>query len=260
MANDGGIGICNRALSDIGTRTQISQFNDGSTEGEQCGLWYDNTKQDLLRAAPWGFARRQLPLTLLAQYNDPSVPFPWLYKYQYPADCIKFRYMLPPPTFVDQTVVPPQVGVGPQGPYNWRPSRQWRFLVNMDVDEVSGLETKTLITNVPQAIGVYTRDVQNPDMFDSLFSSALTAALSFRLVIPLSGNAGMKNDFKSAAADAILQARVADANEAIPTSDHVVDWMAARNVCGDSYGFGGGSSACEWGQWYSGFDANAWGM
>ncbi len=259
MANDGGIGICNRALSEIGTRSTISSFDDDSTEAQQCGLWYDNTKTDLLRAAPWGFARRQIALTLLAQYNDPTVPFPWLYKYAYPEDCIKFRYLLPPPLLGEDSVVAPQVGVGPQGPYNWRPSRQYRFLVNMDVNEDTGEETKVLLSNVPQAIGVYTRNVQNPDLFDSLFNSALSSALSYALVIPLSGNVGMRQDMRKSAEDAILQARVADGNEAIPTSDHVVDWMAARNV--GTYGYGNYDSFgdCGWGEWYSGFD-NSWGM
>lgn len=255
------IDICNRALSEMGTQSFISTLDEASNEAAQCSLWYDNIRQGLLRAAPWGFARHQRALTLLDTWDGVSAnaPYPLLFKYEYPSDCLKLRYIIWPP-YTTNVADSPAVDVGVPAPYWGAPSRQNRYLVQADVDSETGAQSKSILTNVPGAVGVFTLDVTNPDVFDTMFESALSAALAYKLVIPLSGNVGMRQEFRQSAEGSITNARVADGNEAVPSSDHVVDWMAARGT--PAYGYGLGNPGCgdNWGQWYSGWDSMSWGM
>lgn len=249
--------ICNRALSEIGTQSTISSLAEASPEAEQCSLWYNTMRRRLLRTAPWGFARMQVSLTQLGDaFPDNTSPYPWLWKYAYPPNAIKLRYILPPQAPINNNVAP-QVGIGLIGPLGWTPSRTNRFIVAADIDG-AGNQIKVLLSNVQGAIGVFTADIYNSDLFDDLFEGALTTSLAYKLCIPLSGNVGMKNDYMKATEDAITQARVADGNEAIPTTDHSVDWIQARGR-GEGYGAYGLGRAQEWGQWFGGHDSMNWG-
>lgn len=239
----------------MGTQTTIASLAEQSRAAVQCALWYDNQRQSLLRTAPWGFARRQQVLTLLGSYVDATSPYPFLYKYAYPSDCLKFRYILAPPSNVAPTG--PQVSVGQPGPVCWAPSRANRYLVMVEVDPDTNISTKVIVSNVALAIGVYTADVVDTDLFDPMFESALAASLAYKLVIPLSGNVGMREQFRLSSEGSITNARVADGNEAIPTTDHVVDWMSARGVSGYA-----GMPGCgaDWGSWNCSWDTMNWGM
>lgn len=263
------INICNRALSEIGTRSSISAFDDGTAEGYNCGLWYDDLRKRLLRCAPWGFARRQLTLTQTGQFTDLSSPYPFLFSYAYPADCIKLRYLLPPPIPPPAPTSTPIVGIPIPWPFVG-PSRTNRYLVmNQPVPPVgnpppgiSPRYEKIIASNVWAAVGVYTADVQDVDLFDSMFEGALTSALASKLVIALSGNIGMKKDMEALADQAILQARVADGNEAITTSDHSVDWIAVRGAGGWGNSLGGpnGNTSIgpQWGAWNAAYESMGW--
>lgn len=253
------IDICNQALSEIGTQSQISSFDDGSVEGQQCALWYDSLRKRMLRTAQWGFARRQVTLTQLGDLiPDQTSPYPYLYKYAYPADALKIRYILAPPITINNSIAP-SVGV-PVGPPQWlSPSRANRFIIAGDVDDL-GNQIKVILSNVCNAIGVYTADITDPNIFDDLFSGALASALAYKLCIPLSGNVGMRDEFAKAAEFAILQARVADGNEAIPSSDIRVDWIETRGV-GSARGAGlfNAAGANGWGSCFGSNENMAWG-
>lgn len=263
------IDIANRALSEIGTRSSISTFDDGSVEGYQAGLWYDDIRKRLLRAAPWGFARRQFTLAQVGNFTNLTSPYPFLFSYLYPADAIKFRYVLPPPIPPPAATNTPVVGIPIPWPFAG-PSRSCRYLImNQAVPPVGvvppGVPTqweKILVTNVFGAVGVYTGDVQDVALFDSLFEGALVSALAAKLVIPLSGNIGMKKDFEALADAAITQARVADGNESITTADPVTDWVVARGTGGYGNGPGGpygtASIGADWGSWNCSYETMGW--
>ncbi len=254
--------ICNRALSEIGAQSTIASLDEESQPAVYCKLWYDNIRQGLLRAATWSFARRQVVLAELGNLADATSPYPWLYKYQYPSDCLKFRYVLAPPFLVEGAITPPQVGVGIPGLLNLAPSRQNRWLINGEVDPLTGVNSTTIVSNVIQAIGVYTADVTDVNQFDTLFESALTSALSYKLCMPLSGNVGMRDSFRLQAEGSILHAQVASGNEALATTDHVVDWVAARGAPSPwALGFGNGACGLDqgWGSWFGSNDAMSWG-
>ncbi len=104
---------------------------------------------------------------------------------------------------------------------------------------------------------MYVVDVTDPLMFNASFEVALSAALAYKLVMPLTGNAGMKSGFQAIAAQELLQARVKDGNEAIPSTDHTPDWIAVRGFGAWANGFAGGGFGL--GQWYNGWSDMSWG-
>jgi hypothetical protein len=249
------VDLANRALSEIGARATLTAINNSTPQGQQVGIWIDPIRAQLLRMAPWGFARRTLALTLLGQLTDnpPASPYPWQFKYAYPTDCIRVNYILPKPPM--DTTNTPVVGV-PLVPYAM-PSRNCRYLVANDIDD-DAEQTKVLLSNVRDAVGVYVADVTDPDLMDQGFLEAWVAALASKLVQPLTGNAGMKEGYERLAQMHINQARVSDANEAVPSADATPDWIATRGV--PAYNAGWAGAPFMGGMWYTGYDSGNWGM
>jgi hypothetical protein len=249
--------ICNRALDEIGARVVITTLGENTPQGKVATRQYDPMRKQLLRAAPWGFSRKTDLLvvegTLAA--NPPTSPYPWQAKNTYPLDCLKMHYILPQPTS-QQVAGVPTVGDTLFAPW-CAPSRNYRYIPAYDPGSAGfpGAH-RVLLTNVNPALAIYTVDVTDPTLFDELFENALVMALANRFVMPLSGNVKLKMSYAQMAQAAITEARAADANEAIPSSDHTPDWIMAR-------GFGGGlpgGPQFQAGMWYSGYDDVNWGM
>lgn len=251
------VDICNRALNEIGARVLLTSLGEATPQGKTATLQYDTMRRQLLRAAPWGFARKTDLLivegTLAA--NPPTSPYPWQAKNTYPADCLKAHYILPQPT---NTLVAGVPSVGDQLFAPWcAPSRNFRYLVAYDPGSAGfpGAH-RVILTNTNPTLLVYTVDVTDPNQWDELFTNALVMALANKFVVPLSGNIKLKAGYAQLAEAAITQARVADGNEAVPSTDHTPDWIAARGFAG---GIPGGPST-EMGMWYNGWDNVSWGM
>jgi hypothetical protein len=249
------VDICNRALSEIGARAVIQDLaTDTSSAAMNCRLHYQPLRQQLIRAAPWAFCRKTISMTLLGSLTDtpPGSPYPWQSKYAYPSDCLKVRYILPPPPPVD--TISPVVGE-PLFYSPWcGPRRDWRFLIAND--DTTGLDTKVILSNVCQALLVYNKDVVSPDAWDAQFQDALVAALASKIVLAITGNAGMKQSFVQIAQGAITTARMADGNESLASTDHTPDWIQTRGV-GSPFGYS--PFAFTSGQWYGGWDQMNWG-
>jgi hypothetical protein len=81
------VDICNRALAEIGARVIIASLAEATPAAKNCNLLYNPMRQQILRAAPWAFARKTLAITPIGLLTDnpPASPYPWLAKYLYPA-------------------------------------------------------------------------------------------------------------------------------------------------------------------------------
>ena len=107
-------GIVNLALQKLGTRTTVTQaeLNANSTnEAIQANIAISQTRDELLRLAPWQCAKgmgvlqyitslpgtpenQSTPVNLL-QWS-PGLPLPpWTYEYQYPVDCLRALWIVP---------------------------------------------------------------------------------------------------------------------------------------------------------------------
>lgn len=241
------VDICNRALGAIGARATISSLNDPVQAAIQCKLNYAAMRKMLLRSAHWGFARRQVALAQIGSLSAGTAPYPWLYEYSYPSDCLKVRYLVEP-----SPVPPSSLPTTGETLLPYTSSRQWRFLIGNDLDS-GGNARRMVLTNLFQAFAVYTVDVTNTDLFDDSFTEALVAGLASKLVIPLTGNVAMRQSFINEATSAVINARVADGNEALPSTSHTPDWIQARGIP-DYYAYGGGPGIL-----FSTYDTLSWG-
>lgn len=257
------VDICNMALSDCAARATITDLNDGSPAANACKLWYDRMRRSLLRTAHWGFARTQNSMSQIGDLvPDNTSPYPWLWQYLYPADCIRFRYILAPPIVLPANVTsPPQTGIAIPGPTFMTPSRNNRWLLTQGVDG-DGNPVRSLVSNIQAAIGVYTRDETNTELFDDLFVLALESALSYKICNSVAGNVKLREGLRQNAVVAIADARAADGNEAIASTDNIPDWILTRGT-GSPFGWNPALNTAgqggEWGNWYGGYDQMSWG-
>lgn len=268
--------ICNEALDRVGIPFQLGDIEQGGAEANVLLRHYMPCRQQLLRAAPWAFARKTMPLVLLADASGTTpnvlttVPggqtSSFCYEYGYPIDCMRVRYIpgspLATPGAPAGNITPPNPqlpllsGSPVVYPFGQRivPTR---FLVtndpNITVDPNSNYAfqqggsptgSTVIMSNVQQAQCVYTFDVLYPSLWDSLFENAMAAYLAQQCAVALWAARG-KPDFGmkmqaqqiALAKIAVTEARVADGNEMATHADLSPDWIAARRTGGGSYGW-----------------------
>lgn len=84
------IDVTNRALAQIGTRSQITAFNDGSSEGLYAGLLYAPLRDFMLREGDYDFS-----LQAIGAVSVGPAPVGWLFAYNYPVGALRIRQMVP---------------------------------------------------------------------------------------------------------------------------------------------------------------------
>lgn len=226
------VDIVNRSLASIGSQSQVSSINpsDGSAEANAAALLYYPTRDSLLRACDWNFARKQVGLTQLKSAYDttPTLPVPWLYEYAYPSDCLDVHVITSgswaSSSSTSYTTADPLITYGQQ-----RSGGTAKFRVSSDTDG-SGNMVKVILTNVYQAVLLYTAQVTNPDLWDSMFADAMVASLAAKLVNPLSRNANLMVEQTKIAQAILVEAKARNANEDVPEYDRVPDWMSVRGI------------------------------
>lgn len=233
--------VVNLALTKIGIQGSVSSINpsDGSTEGDAASILYEPLMNSLHRAANWNFARKQDYLTLLRAavingiQSDNPPPQPWFYEYLYPADCLRARFIIPyfasnsnvsPPLTTSETVIP-NLFEGPP----------IKFVVGNDRD-LHGNPTRVILTEMQNAILVYTARITDPTQWDPNFLDAATNYLGAWLINALSRNRAQLNDMVAATKEIIATARTTDGDEGITSADHLPDWIAVRGFSGDFIG------------------------
>lgn len=164
--------VINLCLVRMGYKTRIGSIWEGSEASKAALDIYSQTRDEALMGFDWGFAEGNVPGTLLKSappggyggiaWSTAYPPLPFIYEYAYPVDCLKVRAMKPTPIFLPN--------FNPQ-PYVW----------SVDNDATLTPPAKAISCNVPNAIIVYTRQVTNPQEWESDFVEALAASLSRRL-------------------------------------------------------------------------------
>ena len=221
--------ICNLALDEAHSRSSISAIGESSAEGQACARQYEQCKEAVLRSAHWNFARRQVTLSLLKDATTippGTVPQPWMYEYSYPSDCLLAYAMLPQMAnpngqAIDAGWQPPQ----PQMP-------MVRFIVAQD-DDVTGNAIPVILTNTPQAQLIYTRRVDNPNLFDAIFIETFIAYLGAKLAATLTGDKELAGQLYTKAKDLSAQAQAMNGNEGPTIVDNVPDWIRVRGIIAD---------------------------
>lgn len=255
------ISLCNRSLLAVGARAQIANLNEGSTEANACSVLYTPTYEALARSAKWNCFRAQAPLSLLAAAIGtpenpngttlPLPPTPWLYQYQYPANCLAMRFIVPSAPATANGI--PVTSATIAAPIYIPGGGQIPYAVAYGTDPANNPLT-VILTNQSQAQAVYTVNQPDPSNWDSQFQAAFVSSLAAYLVPALSLELPLMQISIKNAQGIIMQARVADGNEATVSQDHVPDWMRARSAGQGYYSAGYGA----WGNQFGGDCAMNW--
>lgn len=242
------VDIANRALDECGL-PELGDLEDGTPTARAVTRVYWPALRQLLSGAHWNFARKDLPLTLLADVTgnliaDRDVPAPWSLMYDWPVDCVGARFV--PQTYPQTlTTDPPIFSSDPQtniSTLGWtspapfvvssstRPNpigSQWWETEGHDPDQ-----TRVILTNTVGAHLVYTALMQYPDAWDPMFEQAMVALLAARLAMPLIADKKeariVRADNIAIAKSALDMARVRDGDEGWTVADHTPDWIRAR--------------------------------
>lgn len=251
MATGDIISIWNRALLSIGARAQVSSLNENSTQANACNVLYTPCFESLARAAYWNCLRAQVTLSLIAAAQRtpenpdgttlPLPPTPWLYSYQLPSNSLQARFIVPSIPFISSDDVP--ISPNMISAATCLPTQMIPFRVAYATD-VNNNPIQIVLTNQTQAQLVYTVNQPNPQIWDSMFQSAMVASLAAYLVPALSLNISLANMQAKIAEQLIGQARVRDGDEGTTTQDHIPDWIRARSLgATDGYNDGYGNSS-----------------
>jgi len=192
--------ICNMALSHIGANSSIESLSEASAEAQACDIWYDFSRTQTLEANNWNFARKRL--TLVTHADDPPSGV-WAYRYQYPSDCVMIRRLQNPSG--DVADITP-------------------FEIEMD-DSNTG---KTILTDLDEAVAVYTFDQEDTNVFSPFFVEMLSLALATHIVFTLTGKGDLKNNLTD---NFINMSRVApslNANEEKSPAPRDAPWIRGR--------------------------------
>ncbi len=284
--------ISNRALQAIGIPFQLGDIEQGGAEANACLRVYEESRDALLRAAPWGFARRQVAMNLLVDASGatPNVSTnivggyssKFQYEYSYPQDCMRIRYIpanqqgnpgapavnIVPPN--NNLPLMPNTGTFPWGqrivPSPYLMTSDPNFTTKPGPDGqfqrgTSPVGSTVILSNVQNAVLVYTYDALYPSLWDGMFKRALIAYMAQDIAMGLwtlrgKPEIGMKERAAQIAMckDVVREARAADANEiSATTADIPVDWIRFRRT-GGGQGFGsqGNASFGAWGPSWGG--------
>lgn len=167
--------VLNFTLTRIGYKgDRVGSLYEGSEASKVALDIYAQVRDEILRDGDWGFAERNVNLTLLKQAPDTGYfppnqwnglnnpPPPWKYEYAYPSDCLKVRSVKSVPLFVMDFDPQPVV-----------------FAVENDNYFVPS--QKVILCNIKDAQMVYTGQVTDPLQWEADFISAFSAELGLRL-------------------------------------------------------------------------------
>lgn len=230
--------LANRSLLAVGGQNLVGNLTSSDDPASVAvnTLW-SPTFQQLARAAWWNCLEFQASLTLLKAAAGtpenpqgttlPIPPVPFLYEYQWPADCLHARYIVP--ALSPGVVGAPQLTTGQINAPLWTGGNTYQIPFKVRTDNVNGSKTNVILTNQCQAQLVYTEDIENPVFWDSQFEAAFVSGLAAFLVPALTLHLPLMSVQIQLAERTIAEARAADGNEGPVSQNRTADWIAARS-------------------------------
>ncbi len=213
-------------------------MTEATPEAQACTIHFEAACRAMLRLAPWSFARSQANGALLAAAagtpenvdGSGTLPLvPWQYEYAWPQDCIRLRRVLNP--FIPQQpgqVVPMWPGIT-GAPLMFPPMLDNRVPYQISLDRDStGNQIKVILSNIENALIVYTALVDNVNLWDDEFSEAFVFMLASHLVGALIGDKQLDKALYEKAAQLAVTARAVDGNEQPVSPNATPDWIRVR--------------------------------
>ncbi|MBB5040591.1 hypothetical protein [Prosthecobacter dejongeii] len=153
------VDICNGALLRLG-EARIMALGDANTPARKCAVLFAPTRDQVLRAHRWNFARARAVLSALAQ----APAFGWARQFSLPTDCLRV------------------------------------LSLNGDTEEEGAeyeIEGGKLLTDELAAEVRYVARIEDTEKFDPLFCEALTVLLASKLAVALTGSAGKAQELRT---------------------------------------------------------------
>lgn len=184
--------MVNLSLARIGKKEFIGTLFEGSEAARVALRIYGETRDEILRSFDWGFAERNINLTLLKSapiggYFPPNAwnpvvnpPPPWAFEYAYNSDVLKVRSVKPVPLYVQNFDPQPNV-FAVENDNNYTPAQ------------------KVILCNVPNAMLVYTAQITDPTTWESDFIDSFAGKLGLRLAPALANMDAAKFEASDAA-------------------------------------------------------------
>jgi hypothetical protein len=185
------LALYNMALAACGQDYTLSAVNEESVAAELCELWYENTRQMILRAAHWNSARRFSRLTEEAERDESedwvaADPNPgWYFSYDLPTSMLAARYLTDFSQF--------DIGYDDNGK-----------VLNCNVGGTEAVDAPVLC---------YTVDVTDVTLWEPDLYQAVIYGLAGNITMPLTGKVNRARANFELANAILLQARAANANE-----------------------------------------------
>ncbi len=187
--------IINVALRLIGADT-ISALDDGSHNANVAGVFYEEIRDQLLRAHPWNFATKRVKL---AQSATAPV-FGYDHAYRMPADWLRTI-----------SVHADDAGVS---------------TIQHTVEQVN--DGTAIVTSVDHVYLRYVARITDPNRMTPDFRRALEYSLAAAMAVPIAGSNTLRSDTSRTASQTLAQARSTDGMGATPEQRPRGSWARSR--------------------------------
>ena len=191
--------IFNMALSHNGSKSTVEAAGESTRPASICRTWYDAARLASLEYHNWNFARKSLTL---AEHSVDAPENRWAYRYQYPSDCVKFR-VIENPAGPDQDAIPYKVEEG-------------------DDDSLS------IVTDQYQAVGIYTKNAEDPTRFSMHYTLLLSLQLGIYINPEIAGKLSRLDRMQRDLREAIIMAPTVDAQESVEREERPAKWHRGR--------------------------------
>lgn len=200
------ISIYNMALMRIGQDIGVASPTENSKARRVCDTFWDACRQSALREFPWSFATGFSALA-------PSVgtaPMGYAYSYLRPSDMLRLYAVIDVNGLRTWVTALPALWCWPSwnsDPHPSMPRVPFRILGD------------AILTDQPEAYGVFVRDVTDTTKFDALFVDALAWRLASEIALPMVGpaqGAALAQKASQAYDNLRSQAQATSANEGQP--------------------------------------------
>lgn len=209
--------IANMALSHLGSTDTIQNIDtEKSAPAAAVRLWYDAARLCALEDADWSCARAR---QVLAAHSIDPPENRWAYRYVYPSDCVAPRYLENPA--LGSSVFSLYDASG-----NYSTSNDGN-MVPFEIEQASD-GSRSLVTDLAEAVLIYTRDEQRTYLFSANLVAAISYKLAHFIAKPVSEDDTSKTDMAKAYAAALLHAFANDANQQGQRMPRDADWIRGR--------------------------------
>lgn len=171
-------GICNMALGFIGAET-ISALDEGSQVANQCTVYYEQSRDELLRLVAWNFAIERQDLTALSE--DTTEYDEWSYAFVLPTDpkCLRVLGLVTYDSLVGLTV----------------PNPTW------------AVEGSSVLCNDDNLTLLYIKQITDPNKFDPLFVRTFSYHLASTLAMAVKQSREIRDVYYGLFREALYEAR-----------------------------------------------------